>query len=85
MAFDGIGKIEIDRQTGRSHSVALVAHFLRTARGNIARHQISEAWVASFEIVIALIFRYVAWRAFVASLLRDERRRDDFAVDAEFG
>src|SRR4029077_17731727 len=38
--FDGVGKIQVNAETGFSHTAALVAHGLRIARSYVARHQV---------------------------------------------
>ena len=59
---DGVGKIEINPASPRSDTTAFVAHFLGRARSDVARREISEAWIFSLKIIIAVRIRNIVRR-----------------------
>src|SRR5258708_20922571 len=67
---DGLGEVEIDAPPARPHSPALVAYFLRRARGDVARGEVPEARVLPLQVVIALRLGDLAGVTRVALLLR---------------
>src|SRR2546430_1637356 len=68
---DGVGEVEIHAVAAGPDAATLVADLLGGARGDVARHEVAEARVASFEVVVALALRDVARAPRVALLLRD--------------
>ena len=52
----GIGKIEVDRKACCSYAKAGITAFLGSPRGHIARHEIPEGRIATFEVIVATIF-----------------------------
>ena len=68
--LDGIREIEIDAQAGFADAAAFVADHFGVAGGHVARHQIAEARIAPLQVIIALVFRNLIRRPFVALLLR---------------
>ena len=76
---DGVGKVEVDTESGLAHAAAFIADGLGIARGYVARHQVAEAGIAAFQVVVALGFGNLVGRALVALF----QRHPDAAVVAQ--
>src|SRR5437660_2518931 len=59
---DSVGKIEINAASPRSDPTSFIAHFLGRPRSDVARREISEAWIFSLKIIIAIRIRNIARR-----------------------
>jgi hypothetical protein len=59
---DSVGKIEKNPASPRSDTTSFVAHFLGRARSNVAGREISEAWIFSLKIIIAVRIRNILRR-----------------------
>ena len=53
-ALDSLAEVEVDAQAGLAHAAAFVANGLGIARGHVARHQVAEAGIAAFQVIVAL-------------------------------
>src|SRR6266446_6910121 len=56
---NSVGKIEINPASPRSDTMSFIAHFLGRARSDVARREISEAWIFSLKIIIAVRIRNI--------------------------
>ncbi len=61
-ACDRVLEIEIDAASARADAATFIAHFLRAARGNVARSEVAVARIFALEIIIAIGFRNVVRR-----------------------
>ena len=46
--------VEVNAESGGSDPAPFVAHFLGSARGNVARGEIAETGILAFEVIIAV-------------------------------
>src|SRR5437762_14155718 len=53
-ALEGVGDLEVNAETARPDTAALVAHFLRGARSDVAGGEVAVTRVFPFQIVIAV-------------------------------
>ena len=53
-AFDRVGEVQIDGESGVANAPPLVADALGVSRRHVAGHEVAEARIAAFEIVVAL-------------------------------
>ncbi len=68
---DGVGEVQVDAVSKRTHSAALVDDRLGVPRSDVAGNEISEARIARLEVVVALALGDVPGGARVAGALRD--------------
>ena len=68
-ALDAVGEIEIHTEAARADAATFVALALGSARGDVARNKVAETRVAALEVVVALGFRDLVGRTFVARSL----------------
>ena len=66
VALDGLHKIQIDGTSRRPDPFAGITLLLGIARSHVPRHQVAEARVFFFQIIIAFIFRDVVGRALIS-------------------
>ena len=53
---DSLREVEEYSQTGVVHAESLVAAFLSGTRSHVARHEVTECWIAAFQVVVAVFF-----------------------------
>ena len=56
-ALDGASEIKIDAKASFSNAAAFITDLFGIAGRDVAGHQVPEAGIAAFEIVVALVFK----------------------------
>ena len=69
-ALDGVGEVQVHRQAALADATPVVADLLGVARRDVARHEVAEARVLAFEVVVALVLGDLFGRPRVALRLR---------------
>ncbi len=70
VAFDGVGKIKINRTTGHPHAFAGIALRFGCPRSHISGHEVSKTGVFLFQIIIAIFFGDILGITDVARIVR---------------